>query len=118
MADDERRALVVRGPRSLAEVGPGARNILSSVVSDALAVVRSREEALVAPRFRIGSYEFREPDHTQMLRWAKRIDIDLEALVRQLTTYSFTHSESVEFASKEELGLSLRVCPRTSCGIA
>ena len=45
MADDERKALVVKGPRSLAEVGAGARKILSSVVSDALTVASSREKA-------------------------------------------------------------------------
>ena len=86
MADDERKALVVQGPRSLAEVGAGARKILSSVVSDALTVVSSREKALTSTSLRIGSYEFREPDYRQILIWAKALAIEPEALVRRLET--------------------------------
>ena len=94
MADDEHKALVVQRSRSLAEVGAGARKILSSVVSDALTLTYSREKALTSTVFRIGSYEFREPDYAQILNWANRLDIDPEALVRQLSADSFTHNES------------------------
>jgi|SRR5271166_1292522 len=93
MADDERKALVVQGPRSLAEVGAGARKILSSVVSDALTVASSREKALRSTPFRIGSYEFREPDYRQIMIWAEALEIDPESLVRRLETTSFTSSE-------------------------
>jgi Leucine-rich repeat (LRR) protein len=84
MADDERNALVVQGSRSLAEVGTGARRILSTVVSDALAVARLRETALTVPRFRIGRYEFREPDYSQILTWAKALAIEPEDFVGRL----------------------------------
>ena len=90
MADDERNALVIQGPRSLAEVGAGPRNILSNVVSDALTVARSRETALSAARFQIGRYEFCEPDYSQILIWAKALEIDPEAFVQQLEKTSFT----------------------------
>jgi hypothetical protein len=90
MADDERKALIVQGPRSLAEVGAGARKILSSVVSDALTVASSREKALTPTRFRIGNYEFREPDYGQILLWAKTLEIDPEVLVQTLEKTPFT----------------------------
>jgi hypothetical protein len=91
MADGEQNALVVQGQRSLAEVGAGPRSILSSVVSDALAVARSREKALAAARFRIGNYGFREPDYSQLLIWAKALEIEPEALVQQLEKTSFEY---------------------------
>ena len=91
MADDERKALVVQGPRSLAEVGAGARKILSSVVSDALTVASSREKALTSTSFRIGSYEFREPDYSQVLIWAEVLEIGPEALVQQFEKICFDH---------------------------
>ena len=90
MADDERKALVVQGSRSLAEVGAGARKILSSVVSDALTVAYLRKKVLTSTVFRIGSFEFREPDYGQILTWANRLDIDSETLVQRLSAYSFT----------------------------
>ncbi len=95
MADGERKALVVQRPRSLAEVGAGARKILSSVVSDALTVASSREKALTSTLFRIGNYEFREPDYAQILLWAKALAIDPEALVKRLekTSYTFRDHE-------------------------
>src|ERR1700721_1213425 len=91
MADDEQNALVVHGPRSLVEVGVGARSILSGVVSDALTIARSRETALTSARFRIGSYEFRETDYSQILIWAKSLAINPEALVEQLEQIYFEH---------------------------
>ena len=83
MVDDEGKALVIRGSRSLAEVGAGARSILSGVVSDALTVARAREAELATARFRVGGYEFREPDYRQILIWAKALEIDPRDLVKQ-----------------------------------
>ena len=72
------------------ESGRGPRNILSNVVSDALTVARSRETALSAARFQIGRYEFCEPDYSEILIWAKALEIDPEAFVQQLGKTSFT----------------------------
>ena len=91
MADDERRALVVQGPRSLAEVGAGARNILSSVMSDALTVASAREKALVAARFRVRNYDFCEPDYCQIMIWAEALEIDPEILVQKFEKFCFTY---------------------------
>ena len=90
MAENEPKALVVQRSSSLAEVGAGARSILSSVVSDALTVARSREKAIAAARFQIGRYDFREPDYCQILIWAKALEIDPEALVQQLEATIYT----------------------------
>ena len=89
MLEDEGKGLVGQGSRSPAEIGAGARSILSGVVSDALTVARAREVELATTRFRVGSYEFREPDYRQILIWAKAFEIDPETLVRQLDQTSF-----------------------------
>jgi hypothetical protein len=109
MADDERKALVVQGPRSLAEVGAGARKILSSVVSDALTIVSSREKAVTSTLFRIGSYEFREPDYSQILIWARALRICPVALVNTLekTCFRYGWLPKVAFAVEQGAIVSL-----------
>jgi hypothetical protein len=107
--EDESKALVVRGSRSLAEIDAGARSILSGVVTDALRVARGRETELVAALFRIGRYEFREPDYQQILIWAKALEIDPVALVDALEQTCFRYEEfpKVAFAVAQGAIVSL-----------
>jgi hypothetical protein len=44
---------------------------------------------LAAARFRVGGYEFREPDYKQISIWAKALEIDQETLVTRLHQTSF-----------------------------
>jgi hypothetical protein len=122
MADGEQNALVVQGPRSLAEAGAGPRSILSSVVSDALAVAGSRAKVLAAARFQIGTYEFCEPDYSQILIWAKALEIDPEALVQRLEKMSFTYKEkrlSLEETVVFKIGpRSYHIAGMGCCGLA
>ena len=71
-----RKDVVVHGTGSLPVVGAGSRGVLSGIVSAALTVARKREKALSAERFRIGKYEFREPDYSQILIWSKALGIE------------------------------------------
>ena len=89
MAEDQRKALIRQGPRSIGEVGAGARGILASIVSDALALARSHQKSLAAARFRVGDYEFCDPDYRQILVWAEALKIDPEKLIRRLEVISF-----------------------------
>ena len=73
MTDEERKALVVRPSSEVGRIGVGARNVLSHVVSDALVTARSRLTSPATIRFRIGDYEFREPDYRQILLWAEAL---------------------------------------------
>ena len=54
-------------------------------------VARSGETGLAAARFRIGNYEFCEPDYSQILIWAKALKIDPEALVQKLENYQYPY---------------------------
>lgn len=84
MADKERNALIPLPAGGLENIGSGPKSILSAMVSDALALVRVREKSLVAARFRIGDYEFRDPDYRQILIWAKALALEPEVFIRRL----------------------------------
>lgn len=84
MADKERNALIPLPSGGLENIGSGPKSILSGMVSDALALVRAREKSLAAARFRIGEYEFRDPDYRQILIWAKALELEPEVFIRRL----------------------------------
>ena len=118
------RLWFVQGPRSLAEVGAGARKILSSVVSDTLTLASSKEKPLTSTLFRIGSYEFREPDCSQILMWSRALGVDPVALVNTLekTCFTLRGYPDVVFTVEQGAIVSLawdviaqpiRVCPET-----
>ena len=61
---------------------PGTQRIATRMADDLLAVAHSRERTLAAQRrYRIGKYEFREPDHAQIQRWARMLGMGPEAVV-------------------------------------
>ncbi len=84
MADKENTALIPIQPGALLKLGTGPKNILSVMVSDALALAREREKSLAAARFRIGDYEFRNPDYRQILIWAKALELEPEVFIDKL----------------------------------
>jgi Leucine-rich repeat (LRR) protein len=84
MADKERNALIPLPAGGLENIGSGPKSILSGMVYDALALVRVREKSLAAARFRIGDYEFRDPDYQQILIWAKALELEPEDFIDRL----------------------------------
>jgi hypothetical protein len=95
MADKENTALIPLPAGALQNLGTGPQNILSVMVSDALALARQREQekSLVAARYRLGNFEFRDPDYRQILIWAKALELEPEEFVDQL-------EHSFEFAAE------------------
>lgn len=80
MNDKDYRSIVSRRTGDLARNRPGAGAILDRMVGDAAAARRRRQEAA---RRRIGDYEFREPDYTQVLIWAEAVGMSPEELVAE-----------------------------------
>ena len=63
----------------------GPQRIATRMAENLLGVARSQERALAAQRrYRIGDYEFREADHAQIQRWARRLGMGPEAVVEGL----------------------------------
>jgi hypothetical protein len=63
----------------------GQQRIATRMAENLLDVARSQERSLAAKRrYRIGDYEFREADHAQIQRWARRLGMALEEVVARL----------------------------------
>jgi hypothetical protein len=88
MPDADRNALIRLPSFAVEKAEAGPRRILTGMVSDALAVAQSQERALEAARYRIGDYEFRDPDYRQILIWAKELHIEAAELVHRLDMIS------------------------------
>lgn len=76
--------LVKRPSSALKKVAPGAKRVLSGMVADALALAKKEQSVLAAAKFRIGDYEWCEPDYRQILIWAKALAIKPEKVIHQL----------------------------------
>ena len=86
MSEDEVKALVPRPSGELQRVGSGPGRLLSRVVSDALGFARSA--ALQGARFRLGDFEFREPDYRQIEIWAECLGVSADEVLRCLMASS------------------------------
>ena len=65
----------------------GQQRIATRMAENLLDVARSQERSLAAKRrYRIGDYEFREADHAQIQRWARRLGMAPEKMVAVLAS--------------------------------
>ena len=65
----------------------GQQRIATRMAENLLDVARSQERSLAAQRrYRIGDYEFREADHAQIQRWARRLGMAPEKMVAVLAS--------------------------------
>lgn len=86
MTDEENsRSLIPIPDRSL-ENTAGARRILSTMVGETLALAREEAETVAnaSRMFKIGAYEWCEPDYRQILAWAEALTLDPESVVQRL----------------------------------
>jgi len=84
MDEKTENALVPKPPSAVEKVAPGAKRILYGMVTDTLALA-NREQRIPSPaKFRIGDYEWCEPDYHQILIWAKETGLKPEEVVARL----------------------------------
>lgn len=84
MEEDKRKAMIPRPSGSIEKIGPGPRGILTRMVSDTLALARSRSTQVAPARFKIGKYEFCDPDYRQILLWAKALKLKPLTVIQRL----------------------------------
>jgi len=84
MDDKDKFALVLRSPNAVEKAEQGARRVLSGMVADTLALAKKEELAAATSKFRIGEYEWREPDYRQILIWAKALALEPHEIIRRL----------------------------------
>src|SRR5450759_3297303 len=83
MSEKNDFALVPRPSSAIEKVAPGAKHILSGMVADTLAL-RKETSAFAAKTFRIGEYEWCEPDYHQIIVWAKATNFKPEDFITVL----------------------------------
>jgi len=83
MDENNEKALVPRPSTAVDKAGSGPNRILSTMVADALAVA-NREQRMPSTKFRIGDYEWCEPDYKQILIWAKATGLKPEEVIARL----------------------------------
>ena len=81
---DKQGVLINQSSYSVAQVGSGPSRILSNMVSDTLVLAQARTKALNLPRHRVGDYDLCDPDHRQILIWAKALEIAPEEVMLRL----------------------------------
>ena len=79
-------ALVRRPPSAVEKAEAGTKRVLSSMVADALSLAAKEKTAVPSRKFRIGEYEWREPDYRQILLWAKALGLEPQEVIRELLT--------------------------------
>src|SRR5712691_11101712 len=83
MPDTEDFSLVPRPASAIENTSPGIRRVLSGIVADALALAQKPKSVTAEAKFRIGEYEWCEPDYRQILTWAKALCLEPEEVVRR-----------------------------------
>lgn len=109
MDESSKFPLVPKSPSAVAKQQPGAERILSGIVGDALAlangkrepkptessrlrllraaielVAKAEEAPLAETKFRVGGYEWCEPDYRQILIWAKTLKLEPQQVIQRL----------------------------------
>lgn len=105
---DEKLPLILHPGSGLALVKPQGGRIVAEMVSGALALSRTAEnasEALV-PRFRIDEHEFCEPDYRQILIWTKALGIEPQTMIERLLTAPESRIGKVRRRFARRLGLA------------
>ena len=83
MSDDPERSIISR-PESQLSVS-GRSSIVARMVEETLAIGRT-EAIAQTPRFKIGKYEWREPDYRQILLWAEELKMEPITVIEKLDT--------------------------------
>jgi hypothetical protein len=83
MNEKKENALVPKPPSAVEKAAPGTKRILSGMASDTLALAKQRAPA----KFRIGDYEWCEPDYKQILIWAEHTGLKPEEVIARLFDY-------------------------------
>lgn len=108
MGEEKTNALIIRPSEAIEKTSTGARDILSTIVSDALEL--ARRNSSTEARFRIGNYDLREPDYRQILLWANALNLEAAEIIRRMKmgrdeTMLSAHSRLSQYGRESYYGL-------------
>ena len=112
-SNSEDNFLIPSPSRALSRASNKPGGVLSRMTFEVLSAQRSDEVRLQPVRFRIGDYEFNEPDFKQVLLWAQALDLTPELVVEHLASYGADEEVgfSVENGSITRIRMALVVRP-------
>ena len=113
MEDNHDRSLVPVPDGSLANTAAGATRILSVMVGEMLALTRREQAAIQFAKWKIGDYEFCEPDYRQILLWVEALALEPEEVIRRLSRWKWQQTE-FENGKIVKLNLDLHQLPLTT----
>jgi hypothetical protein len=91
--DEKNNLAIVPKPSSAVEkAAPGAKRRLSGIMAEIAALAKREQSKLAKTKFRIGEYEWCEPDYKQILIWADALALKPKEVIERLlqgkkTTY-------------------------------
>ena len=77
-------ALVPKASGAVEKAQPGTKRVLSGMVADTLGLATKEQLKPAKARFRIGEYEWCEPDYRQILLWAESLWLEPEQIIKRL----------------------------------
>lgn len=83
MEPSHERSIILRPDFGIEKPVVGESRIVAAMVNETLAVARLDSQQLHA-RFKIGAYEWCEPDYRQLLVWAKALNFEPEEVIYRL----------------------------------
>lgn len=101
--------LVKRPSSALEKVAPGAKRVLSDMVADALVLAKKEQSALTAAKFRIGDYEWCEPDYSQIMLWARSLKLNPPEVLDRLLNGKRAQWEPAWAETKFDKGKLLKI---------
>ena len=85
MEPNHERAIVLRPDVGIEKSAAGENRIVAEMLNETLVVARTESQRL-QPRFKIGAYEWCEPDYLQIQAWAKALALDPEVVIERLAS--------------------------------
>ena len=103
--DNNDRSLIPLPDGSLANMVAGTKRILSAMVEETLALGRDEAVGQTA-KFRIGDYNWCEPDYRQILLWAEALKMEPLTLIKKLVAGEESKDVATKFQDGRMLSLS------------
>ena len=84
MEDTASFSLVPSPLGGVEKVKPGTKRILSGMVAEVVKLAKREQNNVALRKFRIGAFEWCEPDYRQILVWAEALKIEPERIVQSI----------------------------------
>lgn len=97
MSNKDKNELVAQSGRAIQAAGAGPSSILAGMVADVLTLAKPLSVEVMPTLFRVGDYDFCEPDYKQILLWAEALAFKPEVVVGHLQSFMPSEDQNIDF---------------------